>query len=224
MATGNKSNLCLVCNKLPGVRVCIGCNKYFCPKDFREHEKQLAIKFDNEVVRSHDELLDQIQKLEKSNYLSSNLFAQIEQWKKITINKVERAAEKAHRQLIDLIDQKRTGITKQLELITKEVRSRREEETFVENDIDQLKQKIDKITQKLQKIIQKDKNQSIIVENNQIDWDRLIYVREIQEERDIEEEQQDSGKQINCEYFQPKFWKKKKDETNCLWQPTLYPA
>ncbi|CAF3661219.1 unnamed protein product [Rotaria sp. Silwood1] len=224
MATGNKSNLCLVCNKLPGVRVCIGCNKYFCPKDFREHEKQLAIKFDNEVVRSHDELLDQIQKLEKSNYLSSNLFAQIEQWKKITINKVERAAEKAHRQLIDLIDQKRTGITKQLELITKEVRSRREEETFVENDIDQLKQKIDKITQKLQKIIQKDQNQSIIVENNQIDWDRLIYVPEIQEQRDIEEEQQDSGKQINCEYFQPKFWKKKKDETNCLWQPTLYPA
>ncbi|CAF3248824.1 unnamed protein product [Rotaria sp. Silwood2] len=186
MATGNKSNLCSICNKLPGVRFCIGCNTYFCPKDFREHEKQLAIKFDNEVVRSHDELLDQIQKLEKSNYLSSDLFAQIEQWKKTTIDKVEKAAEKAHHGLTKLIDKKGTEITKQLESVTKEIRSHREEETFVENDIDQLKQKIYEITQKLEKIIQKDKTQSIIIENNQIDWNQLIYIRE------------------NCEYFQTK--------------------
>ncbi|CAF5036850.1 unnamed protein product [Rotaria sp. Silwood1] len=199
MATGNKSNLCLVCNKLPGIRFCFGCNKYFCPKDFREHEKQLAIKFDDEIIRSHDELLDQIQKLEKSNYLSLNLFAQIEQWKKTTINKVEKVAEKAHLELIKLIDEKRAEITEQLQLITKEIRSRREEEIFVENDIDQLKQEIDKITQKLEKLIQKDKTQSIIVENNQIDWDCLIYIREIQDEHEIQ------GKQINCEYFQPKF-------------------
>ncbi|CAF5023722.1 unnamed protein product [Rotaria sp. Silwood1] len=199
MATGNKSNLCSICNKLPGIRFCFGCNKYFCPKDFREHEKQLAIKFDDEIIRSHDELLDQIQKLEKSNYLSLNLFAQIEQWKKTTINKVEKVAEKAHLELIKLIDEKRAEITEQLQLITKEIRSRREEEIFVENDIDQLKQEINKITQKLEKLIQNDKTQSIIVENNQIDWDRLIYIREIQDEHEIQ------GKQRNCEYFQPKF-------------------
>ncbi|CAF3167527.1 unnamed protein product, partial [Rotaria sp. Silwood2] len=133
MATKNESNLCSVCNKLAGVRFCIGCNKYFCPKNFREHEGQLAIQFDNEVVRSHDELLDQIQKLEKSNYLSLDLFAQIEQWKKTTIDKVERAADKAQHELTELIDKKRAAIAKQLELITKEIRSRQEEETFVEN-------------------------------------------------------------------------------------------
>ncbi|CAF5080192.1 unnamed protein product [Rotaria sp. Silwood1] len=199
MATGNKSNLCSVCNKLAGVCFCIGCNKYFCPEDFREHEKQLAIKFDNEVVKSHDELLDQIQKLEKSNYLSSDLFAQIKQWKKITINNIERAAEKAYHQLTELINKKRTEITKQLESVTKEIRSCREEETFVENDIDQLKQEIDKIKQKFEKIIQKDKTLSIIIENNQIDWNRLIYIREIKKEQESQE------KQINCEYFQPKF-------------------
>ncbi|CAF4696498.1 unnamed protein product, partial [Rotaria sp. Silwood2] len=152
----------------------------------------------------HDELLDQIQKLEKSNYSSLDLFAQIEQWKKTTINKVERAADKAQHELTDLIDNKRAAIAKQLELITKEIRSRQEEETFVENHIDQLKQEIDKIKQKLEKLIQKDKTQSIIVENNQIDWNQLIYIREIQDERGIEEEQRSPGKQINCEYFQTK--------------------
>ncbi|CAF2336259.1 unnamed protein product [Rotaria sp. Silwood2] len=149
--------------------------------------------------RSHDELLDQIQKLEKSNYLSLNLFAQIEQWKKTTINKVEKAAEKAHCELIKLIDKKRSEITEQLQLITKEIRLRLAEEIFVENDIDQLKQELDKITQKLEKLIQKDKTQRIIVENNQIDWSRLIYIRAIQDEHEIQ------GKQINCEYSQPRF-------------------
>ncbi|CAF5004811.1 unnamed protein product, partial [Rotaria sp. Silwood1] len=198
MATENKSNLCSICNKSPGIRFCFGCNKHFCSKDFREHEKQLAIKFDDEVVRSHDELLDQIQKLEKSNYLSSDLFAQIEQWKKTTINKVERAAEKAQHELAELIDKNRAKLTKQLQSITKEIHSR-QEEVFAENDIDQLKQEIDKIRQKLEKLIQKDKTQSIIIENNQIDWNRLIYIQEIQDERGIEEKQQSRGKQINCD-------------------------
>ena len=82
MATTTESNLCSVCNKPSG--------KYFCPKDFKEHEQQLSIKFDNEVVRSHDELLDQIQKIEKSNQFSLDLFAQIEQWRRTTIENVEK--------------------------------------------------------------------------------------------------------------------------------------
>ncbi|CAF1466931.1 unnamed protein product [Rotaria sp. Silwood1] len=202
MTTGNKSNLCSICNKLPGIRFCIGCNTYFCPKDFREHERQLVIKFDNEIIRSHDELLDQLYKLEKSNYLSLDLFDQIEQWKKTTINKVEKAAEKAQHDLAELIHKKQAKVTKQLQSLTKEIRSRREEEIFLENDIDQLKQEIDKIRQKLEKFIQKDHNQSIIIENNQIDWNQFLYIREIEDERNIEEKQQSPEKQINCEYFQ----------------------
>ncbi|CAF4628474.1 unnamed protein product, partial [Rotaria sp. Silwood2] len=198
MATKNEPNLCSICNKSPGIRFCFGCNKQFCPKDLREHEKQLAMKFDNEVVRSHDELLDQIQQLEKSNYLSLDLFAQIEQWKQTTINKVERAAEKAQHELAELIDKKRIKATKQLQSITKEIRSRREEEIFVENDIDQLKQQIDKIRQQLGKLIQKDKTQSIIIENNHIDWNQLLHIRKIEDEHDIEEQQQSVGKERNC--------------------------
>ena len=79
MATTTESSLCSVCNKPSGKYFCTGWKKYFCPKDFKEHEQQLSIKFDNDVVRSHDELLDQIQKIEKSNQFSLDLFAQIEQ-------------------------------------------------------------------------------------------------------------------------------------------------
>ncbi|CAF4730363.1 unnamed protein product, partial [Rotaria sp. Silwood2] len=141
MATGNESNLCSVCNKPPAKSFCTGCKKYFCRKDFKEHEQQLSIKFDDEIVRSHDEIFDQIQKLEKSNHSSLNLFNQIELWKKTTISKVEQAAEKAHDELMELIDKERITIIKQIEPITREIRCLREEENFVEDDIDRLKQK-----------------------------------------------------------------------------------
>ncbi|CAF3368184.1 unnamed protein product, partial [Rotaria sp. Silwood2] len=178
MATGDESQLCSICNKPSAKFFCTGCKRHFCRKDFKEHEQQLSIKFDNEIVRSHDELLDQIQKLEKSNYLSLDLFDQIEQWKTTTINKVKKAAEKAQNELIELIEKERIIIIKQVEPITKEIRCLREEENFVEYDIDRLRQKINEIQQKLQQFIRKDTNKIIIIDNDQIDWNRLIYIQE----------------------------------------------
>ncbi|CAF1196595.1 unnamed protein product [Rotaria sp. Silwood1] len=174
MATVNESNLCSICNKSSARYFCIGCKSYFCPKDFKEHEQQLWMKFDSEIVRSHDELLDQLRKLEKSNCLSLEFFDQIEQWKKITITKIEKAAEKAHH---ELIDKQRIKLTQQLEPITKEICCRRDEENFLENDIDQLKQRIDEIQQILQQFIQKDTNKIINFNDDKIDWNQLIYIR-----------------------------------------------
>ncbi|CAF1366820.1 unnamed protein product [Rotaria sordida] len=186
MATGNQSNLCSICNKPSAKYLCIGCKKYFCAKDFKEHEQQLSIKFDNEIIQSHDELLDQIRKLEKSNSLALDLFDEIEQWKNMTINKVEKAAEKAQHELIELIDKQRITIIKQFESITSEICHRREEENFVENDIDELKQKINEIKQKLEQFTQIETTITIIVNNDQIDWNRLIYIQE---------------QQLDCEYI-----------------------
>ncbi|CAF1367856.1 unnamed protein product, partial [Rotaria sordida] len=138
------------------------------------------MQFDDEIVRTHDELLDQIQKLEKSNILPSDLFDQIEQWKKTTIDKVEKAAKRARHQLVELTDKQRSSITKQFEPITKEIRFRREEEDFLEKDIDRLKQKLNEIKQKLQQFTQKDTTKTIIVDNDQIDWNRIIHIREEQ--------------------------------------------
>ncbi|CAF1422159.1 unnamed protein product [Rotaria sordida] len=76
----------------------------------------------------------------------------------MTINKVE----KAQHELTELIDKQRIAIIKQFESITREIRYRREEENFVDNDIDELKQKLEQFTQK-------DTTKTIIVTNNQID-------------------------------------------------------
>ncbi|CAM4759255.1 unnamed protein product [Rotaria magnacalcarata] len=181
MATVADSSLCSVCNKLPGKRFCIGCQKYFCSKDFKEHEKQLSIQFDDEIVRSHDELLDMIQKLEKPDDLSSDLFDQIDQWKKITISKVKQAAERARHELIEMIDKRRTTATKQLEDVTNEIRSHREEENFLEDDIARLRTKLNEIQKVLEQFTRKDTRRTIIATNDEIDWNRIIYITEGEE-------------------------------------------
>ncbi|CAF2986303.1 unnamed protein product [Rotaria sp. Silwood2] len=177
MATCGEFHVCFKCNKPPAKYLCTGCKKYFCPKDFREHEQQLITKFDNEIVRSHDELLDQIQKLEKSNNLSLDLFAQIEQWKKLTIQKIEQTAEKARHELIELIDKQRIEIKKQFETITREIRTCRDEENFVETDIDRLQTKINEIQGTLQQFLGKETSKTIVVDVGQIDWNRILYIR-----------------------------------------------
>ncbi|CAF1219614.1 unnamed protein product [Rotaria sordida] len=78
--------------------------------------------------------------------------------KKTATNKVEKAAEKVHHQLLELIDKQKITIIKQFEPITKEIRGCREEENFVETDIDRLRQKIDELEQKFEQFTQKDQN------------------------------------------------------------------
>ncbi|CAF3968028.1 unnamed protein product, partial [Rotaria sp. Silwood1] len=170
--------------------------KYSCRNDFKEHEQQLSIRFDDEIRRSHDELRDLIQKLEKSNYLSLPVFDQIEQWKQTTINKMKKAADKAQHELTQLIENRKITIIEQLEPITKEIRSLQgEEDNIVETDIDRLQKKINDMRQKLEEFTQKDTNKNIIVNDDQIDWNRLIYVRQ--------EEQQ------SCKYFELNTYEKR---------------
>ncbi|CAF1343116.1 unnamed protein product [Rotaria sp. Silwood1] len=177
MATGSESRLCSQCHKPPAKYVCTGCQEYFCPKDFREHEQQLIVKFDSEIVRSHDELLYEIQKLEKSNNVSLDLFGEIEQWKKTTIQKVEQAADRARHELTELIDKQRTEIKKQFETITKEIQTCRNEENFVETDIDRLQMKINEIRESVQQLLETETTKSIIVDHGQIDWNQILCVR-----------------------------------------------
>ncbi|CAF4570813.1 unnamed protein product, partial [Rotaria magnacalcarata] len=122
-----------------------------------------------------------IQKLEKPDDLSSDLFDQIDQWKKITINKVEKAAERARHELIEMIDKRRTTATKQLEDVTNEIRRHREEENFLEDDIVRLRTKLNEIQKVLEQFTRKDTKRIIIATNDEIDWNRIIYIAEGEE-------------------------------------------
>ncbi|CAF4844519.1 unnamed protein product, partial [Rotaria sp. Silwood2] len=140
----DQSSLCSVCNKPSARSFCIGCEKYFCRKDFQEHEQNLSSTFAKEIVGSYDELFDLTKKSEKSNYLSLNVFAKVEQWKQTTMNKVEKVAEKVRDELIQLIEDQKITIIKQFEPIAKEIHSL-QQENVIETDIDRLGKKLNEI-------------------------------------------------------------------------------
>lgn len=177
MATVSASHICSTCNKTLAKYVCTGCGKYFCPKDFKQHDQELSARFDKEIVRSHDELLDEIKNFEKSNDLSSDIFDQIEQWRKITIEKVEKAAERASHELSNIINKQRMELSKRFAEITKEIRTRQEEENFVETDIVRLRMKINKIQGEVNQFFRKSPTKTIVFDNDEINWDRIICIR-----------------------------------------------
>ncbi|CAF4488183.1 unnamed protein product, partial [Rotaria magnacalcarata] len=76
-----------------------------------------------------------------------------------------------------MIDKRRTTVTKQLEEITKEIRSYREEETFLEDDIARLRTKLNEIQHVLEQFTRKDTESGIIVINDEIDWDQIIHIQ-----------------------------------------------
>ncbi|CAF4601042.1 unnamed protein product [Rotaria sp. Silwood2] len=86
--------------------------------------------------------------------------------------------EKVRSGLTQLIDKQRTAMKKQLKSIKTEIDSHQKDQNFSEIDIDQLKRKIDKIQETFRQFIEKDANKAVIVDNDKIDWNRIIYVQE----------------------------------------------
>ncbi|CAF4379788.1 unnamed protein product, partial [Rotaria sordida] len=78
-------------------------------------------------------------------------------------------------------DKQKIIITKQLEPVTKEIHSRRDQDDFVESDIHRLRQQINEIQRSLQQLIGKDTTKTIIVEDDKIDWNRIIYIEDKQQ-------------------------------------------
>ncbi|CAF4792878.1 unnamed protein product, partial [Rotaria sp. Silwood2] len=156
--------------------MCDGCKNYFCVKHFNEHRQQLSINFDDEVVRTHDELTEQINRANQSKATASELFDEIDRWETVTIDKVCKAAEQARHQLTQLFIREKDALANDFEIMTKEIRNRRDEDDFDENDIERLREKINQIQISLEEFIRPTKTKAIIVTNEQIDWNRLIYV------------------------------------------------
>jgi hypothetical protein len=177
MATGMTSNQCSMCKKNEAKCTCTGCKQFFCVKHFNEHRQQLSINFDRDVLTTHDELLKQINQAKQPNNSSADLFSQIDRWEKTTIDKIHKTAEKIRHELTELLDSKTETLTKQFESLTTEVRRRREEDDFAEDNVKHLQQQINQLKIFFEQLTRPNKNKIVIVENDQIDWNQLIFAQ-----------------------------------------------
>ncbi|CAF1926556.1 unnamed protein product [Rotaria magnacalcarata] len=175
MATRTASNQCLMCPKGEGTCNCAGCKGFFCTQHFIEHRKQLSKQLDDDVVSAHDQFSEEINKIKQSNSSPSALLSKIDQWQTATVEKIQKAAEKAREQVIQLFNKDKETITKRFEQLKKEILTRRETDSFVEHDLECMKENINQLQQDLGQLARTPNITLHIDQGDQIDWNRFIY-------------------------------------------------
>ncbi|CAM4825175.1 unnamed protein product [Rotaria magnacalcarata] len=175
MATRTASNQCLMCPKGEGTCNCAGCKGFFCTQHFIEHRKQLSKQLDDDVVSAHDQFSEKINKIKQSNSSPSALLSKIDQWQTATVEKIQKAAEKAREQVIQLFNKDKETITKRFEQLKKEILTRRETDSFVEHDLECMKENINQLQQDLGQLARTPNITLHIDQGDQIDWNRFIY-------------------------------------------------
>ncbi|CAF4125012.1 unnamed protein product [Rotaria magnacalcarata] len=129
---------------------------------------------------------------EKINVAASNLgssqhiTAKIDEWERITTEKVKQAAEMAKKQVLRIINSKQEEITIRFHNLSQELKERRVKKSVVEQDIVRLRQEIDQINKDLTKLAQTPTIELNMKQNDEIKWDRMIYVEEKSENIDYQ--------------------------------------
>jgi chromosome segregation ATPase len=182
---------CSVCEKGKGAYFCIGCKKHFCKKDFQNHREILTNELDR-FVEDRNALQETITKATQQKDISSPLFSQIDQWQKITIEKVKQTADQARQNVRQILHSKRAEITSNFEKFSKELIQLKETEDFAEQDLKRLKQTIDQLTQGVKKLAQPSEIELHVDESQEIEWNRLIYV--VDNTNYVANQQQRTGK------------------------------
>jgi DNA repair exonuclease SbcCD ATPase subunit len=181
-----------MCTKRAGTCLCAGCKAHFCRKHFNDHHEQLLKELDG-YVEERNTLQDQINKADPHNAI----LLQIDEWKKTMIEKVTQVAEQARNQ-VTVPSTKRADIATKLKELSDKLSYLKETEDFVEDDLKQLKEMTDKLRQDIEKATELPSLELHIDESEQINWNRLIYVKEKPATTENEQnQQQTTGELIN---------------------------
>jgi predicted protein tyrosine phosphatase len=191
------SKQCSTCQKYMASMYCIGCDAYFCAKDFRGHREILFNEMDG-IMGERNELQEQINTVGQQNDTNSPLIGQINDWEKITIEKVKKTAKHAREQASQLLNSKRVKITNEFKSFSQELVDLKESENFVEHDLTRLQQMVRQFDQDLKQLKQPVSVELSTEQSDQTNWDRLIYVQEKRTSNKKKQQQQEAPPPGNC--------------------------
>jgi hypothetical protein len=168
---------CSKCEKGRGTFHCVGCDAYFCKKCHQQHRDDMADQLEG-LIGNRNELRQQINKETEEKNFGSPLLIEIEDWQTKTIEKVKRVAEQAKQQVVKLLNSKKTEIKSEFEKFSEKLIQLKENDDFLEYDLERLKQTVDQLNQKLKELSKQPEIDLCKEQSDQIEWDTLIYIRE----------------------------------------------
>jgi hypothetical protein len=143
MATISSKVLCVICNKGKGTFKCEGCIQIFCPKHSIDHRNDLSKQLE-EIEMTHDvaykTLIQQTQNLREHS-----LIQKIDQWEYQSIEKIRQMADEVRSQLFKGITEHTSNIKKKLQDLSDELRQAREDNDYLEGDLQQWMEKLEEL-------------------------------------------------------------------------------
>ena len=140
--------LCEICNKGKGTFKCEGCTKIYCPKHSIEHRNELSKQLED-IEISHD-LTYKILIQQTQNLRQHLLIQKIDQWEYQSIEKIRLMADQSRNQLLKGITEHTTDIKKKLQDLLEELRQAREDNDFLEDDLQQWVNKLEEFKLELE--------------------------------------------------------------------------
>ncbi|CAF4244609.1 unnamed protein product [Rotaria sp. Silwood2] len=124
---------CTACgNKNAGIFRCEGCLQVFCRKHLNEHRDFLSYQLD-EIAQEHDILQQTIVENEDKQINHLPILKQIDQWEKVSIEKIQQTAEEARIQVKTLTSLQTAS--KELHDLAERLEKARIDDDYVETDL-----------------------------------------------------------------------------------------
>jgi hypothetical protein len=150
MATATVKNRCVICDKEKASFKCEGCSQTFCYNHVTDHRQELSKQLDEiEVIRDlfRQTLVEQITEPRKHP-----LIQQIDTWERDSIDKIRRTADEARQLLFKHTTNHISNIEVKLTKLTDQLRENRQENDFVETDLNHWKDELTRLTKELDEI------------------------------------------------------------------------
>ena len=142
-------NRCAVCNKEKASFRCGGCSQDFCYKHVADHRQQLDQQLD-EIEAARDLFRQTL--TQQTSEPQRHVFIQtINQWENSSIDKIKQTAEDARQLVFKHTEKHFVNIEEQLSQLTNQLRENREENDFVETDLNRWNDELKRLTEELDK-------------------------------------------------------------------------
>ena len=120
MTATSVSSICFTCKEETTTYSCPGCSKYFCFDDLANHRESLKPQF-IEIEQQRNEFIEILHDQYKDNLNNHVLIKQINQWERISIEKIQRTANEQRQVLRHLIHGHGQYIQTKLDTLTDEM-------------------------------------------------------------------------------------------------------
>jgi hypothetical protein len=133
--------------KQAAVTNCEGCSKAFCIKHFSDHRRLLDEEM-NVIIDEHDHLKNTLnQQTMKPD--PHPLMKEIHQWEKESIEKIQQRANELRQELFRSATVHTDDLSKKLQQLSEQLKRAREQDDFIEADLQLWKETLDNLTTNL---------------------------------------------------------------------------